>query len=882
MELKSYQKKTLDDLEDFYIKLNETNSSTRAFYQHWTEKGYTVGKDGVRPYIKTVEKTPHICVKVPTGGGKTFIAACSIKKFFNVFPRNTKVVVWLVPSDAILQQTLNNLRDHSHPYRQRLNSDFSGKVEVYDVEELLAGQNFSSDILADQLSIYVLSYDTLRSKDKLSRRIYRETSSMLNYQYNEKYDESPIEGADIRSIMVGLYDQSPLVILDESHNAGSRLSKEMLNNLNPSMILDLTATPLDTSNIVSYVSASQLKRENMVKLPVILYGRSNTQDVIKTAISIRKNLEIFADEEKKKGGQYIRPIVLFQAQSNTSDDSETFEKIKIKLLKYGIPEDEIAIKTSNINEINKMDLLSSSCSIRYIVTVNALKEGWDCPFAYVLASLSNRSSEVDVEQIIGRILRQPYTVRHKTSALNTSYVLTSSINFHSTVENVVESLKTEGFSEKDCRIAKYKLGTLDIYDGDQYFEEPSILDPEEDLSSYHSSASPEEDYEYSHIDNIPNTDTEIDETDVAKNILDLAGKQEKEYKQRVDEDENSDIPGSLEAYMKNEIRVKPTFKKDIDNLIVPKFMAVRHDTLFGGETYTTDLNRGILSEGFNPISNCNSDVSFDQTDVRMAQMDVGTESEDLNVKYLAKKDLLEFNKNFKTISDPSDKEISRCVEEISEFLDGKFDCVTKKDIMEYLNLVIKRKNIDEINYIRQNPGDFANVVKSKINDFLNQYRNKRFYDMINSNEIVCRECYKFPTKIVIRTKAPVKYEKSLYLDEETLGTFESKILSVIDSSPNVRWWHRIRARGPGEFFINGYDNHYPDFVLLTNTRILVFIESKGQHLDGTDSANKSSMSEIWDNMSGLNFKYYMVFDSENTRIGKSIQLNQLSNILDRL
>ena len=202
---------------------------------------------------------------------------------------------------------------------------------------------------------------------------------------------------------------SPVVIVDESHNAGSELSTEMLENLNPSFILELTATPRDTSNIISYVDARELKKENMVKLPVIVFNRTSRQTVIRDAIQLRGNLETTAKAQEADGGKYIRPIVLFQAQPRINEDSGTFDKIKDILIKLGIPEEQIAVKTADIDDIGDTDLMSRDCQIRYIVTVNALKEGWDCPFAYILASLANKTSKVDVEQILGRILREPYT-----------------------------------------------------------------------------------------------------------------------------------------------------------------------------------------------------------------------------------------------------------------------------------------------------------------------------------------------------------------------------------------------------------------------------------------------------------------------------------------
>ena len=117
----------------------------------------------------------------------------------------------------------------------------------------------------------------------------------------------------------------------------------------------------------------------------------------------------------------------------------------------GIPEKEIAIKTGDKDELKNVDLLSPDCPIRYIITVNALKEGWDCPFAYVLATVANRTSTVDVEQILGRVLRLPYTQKNSSEVLNLAYVITSSADFHQTLEKVVAGLNSAGFSSHDYR-----------------------------------------------------------------------------------------------------------------------------------------------------------------------------------------------------------------------------------------------------------------------------------------------------------------------------------------------------------------------------------------------------------------------------------------------
>ena len=146
--------------------------------------------------------------------------------------------------------------------------------------------------------------------------------------------------------------------------------------------------------------------------------------------------------------------MLLQAQPRISKESIDYQKIKEQLLEIGVPAEQIKIKTGDLDEIKNMDLLSRDCEVRFIITVNALKEGWDCPFAYVLASIANRSSAVDVEQILGRILRQPYTEKQQKDLLNLSYVFTSSNDFNSTIGNIIKSLNHEGFSNRDYRLAQ--------------------------------------------------------------------------------------------------------------------------------------------------------------------------------------------------------------------------------------------------------------------------------------------------------------------------------------------------------------------------------------------------------------------------------------------
>ena len=459
MELKIYQKRVMKNLSSYLDFLNDYDMN-EAWKRYWAEQDVAVGLGGVPQYKDEIKGVPHICFKVPKGGGKTFMACSSLKTIFEKMPMDKpKVVVWLAPSDAIIEQTVNTLSNVNHPYRQKIDQDFAGKVCVYTKEQLLNGQNFSPDTVREMLTICVISYASLRvdSKKKDVRKVYQENGNLQRFAEYFKDDDVLLADTDETALIQALRHLEPVVVVDESHNASSNLSVEMLNNLNPSFILDLTATPRTNSNILSYVDARELKKENMVKLPVVVYNRDGVKDVLRDAVKLRGSIEQQAEMEHQHGGEYIRPIVLFQAEPKSSSDTVTFEKLKDKLVAIGIPENQIATKTSNVNEIKGVDLLSPDCKIRYIITVNALKEGWDCPFAYILASVANKTSRVDVEQILGRILRQPHAKKYKLPLLNTSYVLTSSRDFRFTLDDIVVGLNKAGFSKKDYRVRSRKF-----------------------------------------------------------------------------------------------------------------------------------------------------------------------------------------------------------------------------------------------------------------------------------------------------------------------------------------------------------------------------------------------------------------------------------------
>ncbi|WP_086241548.1 DEAD/DEAH box helicase [Campylobacter devanensis] len=438
MELKSYQKKAINDLKS-YLKCLDSYGIKEGWNKYWQDMGVNAGK-----YHNKIKAVPNVCAKVPTGGGKTFIACASIKVISDVVSKIDKIfVIWLVPSEAILTQTIKNLKNPKHPYRERLNADFNSDVEIFSSNDLLTKLNKSN---LKSLNIAVLSFASLRINNKEMRKMYQQNGSLLDFD-SFLDDRENLEDVEKLSVINVIRNFKPIVIVDESHNAKSDLSFEMLENLNASFIYELTTTPKDSSNVIHYTNARELKQENMVKLPVILCNFVNVASVIDNAIVMQNRLEAIAKSENTD----LRPIVLFQAQSGANEDAQTFEKLKNKLANIGIEKEQIAIKTAKINELNGIDLSHKDCKIRYIITINALKEGWDCPYAYILASIANKNSTADVEQLIGRVLRQPNARKYTNQELNVSYVLTCSNDFERTAKSVIAGLNRARFSKDDYR-----------------------------------------------------------------------------------------------------------------------------------------------------------------------------------------------------------------------------------------------------------------------------------------------------------------------------------------------------------------------------------------------------------------------------------------------
>ena len=452
--LKDYQKRVLDELGDFLKTASALNIERGLRLAYLDHLG-----DDAKPYkpLPELENVPFLCIKVPTGGGKTLIATYSIKTLQDSYVQvsNGKgLVVWFVPTDAIRTQTLSALKDRNHPYRAALDVQFNNQVKVFSIEEALSIQKSDLD---DNLCIVVSSLAAFRRSDPTWLKVSQNNGALITHFENVIEElgglDKEEDGTLIYSLTNVIRMYNPIIIVDEGHNAQTQLSFDMLRGLNPAFVLEYTATPRAESNVLIKVSAAELKAEKMVKIPIYLTSVPQWQEAIRDGVAERNKLEKIASKEKAQTKEYIRPIALLQAEQEKESDTKVYVgQVKEFLLKeLKVPEEEIAIKTAKQDEIKGINLLSSTSKIKYIITVNALKEGWDCPFAYVLISVANVGSTVSVEQTIGRILRLPNASDKKAVELNSSYVYASSESFSKASNVVINGLESNGYSRADLR-----------------------------------------------------------------------------------------------------------------------------------------------------------------------------------------------------------------------------------------------------------------------------------------------------------------------------------------------------------------------------------------------------------------------------------------------
>jgi type III restriction enzyme len=516
MKLKDYQIDVLDRLSGYlstlagkrkeaeeYVEFQKSKGREvklgdycREAWQHLADEGalpkvrLADGSETVPQYISREDgrgrAIPNVCLKIPTGGGKTLLATIAVDRInTEYFRMQTGLVLWVVPSDAIYSQTWRTLANREHPYRQMLERASGGRVKMLEKNDAFTRQDVDNYLC---VMLIMLQAGSVRIENKAARIMFRDTgrypsffpdvddatgnASLLREHPDLEVNDLTEEGFAIGGVMAKqslanvLRLTRPLVVIDEGHKAYSATALNFIASHNPKFILELSATPNPRehiSNVLVNVTGTALKDEEMIKLPINLIneGRADWKHALAAAKDKLDELKKAARKVQNNQDRYIRPIMLIRVERTGADQRDKHEihadAVREHLIeKLGVDKDEIRIKSSSNDELAEVDknpayegkgLLSDKCPVRYIITKDALREGWDCPFAYVLVVLSRTTADTALTQMVGRVLRQPGAMLTGVQALDECYVFTHDQNVQEAVANVRRALEDEGMGD---------------------------------------------------------------------------------------------------------------------------------------------------------------------------------------------------------------------------------------------------------------------------------------------------------------------------------------------------------------------------------------------------------------------------------------------------
>jgi len=796
MELKEYQKKTLEQVKHYLGSLAEFKAKNEKAIEIDRELSINFPLKawekviGATYYSKKNglgEELPAFYLKIPTGGGKTILACHTIDLINRIYlKKQTEIVLWIVPTTQIYRQTLANLRNREHPYRQVLDISSGGRTTILEKMD-----RFTKLDVEENLVVMLLMLPSASRRNKEVLKVFKDSGSFGEFfpleddgEGNEKLlkefpnldyfgSENSFCGRIAKTSLGNtLRVLRPIIIIDEGHKAYSEIAQKTIRDFNPSIIVELSATPPKNSNILVNISGQALNREEMIKLDMHITNKASLdwKDAILAAVDKRNLLEKRARDYEANTSEYIRPICLVQAERTGKDQRGAgyihAEDVKEYLIKQcGILQEEIAIKSSEKDDIEGIDLLSKDCPVRYIITKYALQEGWDCAFAYLLAILTNPSSQLSITQLVGRILRQPKARKTKVKELDESYVFCFRQKARDLLENIKRGFEVEGLGDLTGRVS-------------------------------------------------------MDEGDTE----------------------------SVEATKARAIGYREGFKKFEGRIYLPKFVIQERES-WRDVSYEMDILSRIDWSEVN--LEALADIPLGEMRAKEEKVTVGLSKDEKKVietkEFTAEEGGLEINKVFVTrqILDivPNSWVAYEIGKKVMDIFLVKYD---KKTVTNNLVFIIEelRKYLEK-ERDRLAEQVFRDLIKRKTLWFF-LLSDKGGYKLPNSIRVKNTS-----KKLVRQDNTPIQRSLFDVMPEEELNEMEKSVAIYLDEQGKLLWWYRNLSRQ--DYYIQGWKKHriYPDFIFADTddkkqddyNKIYV-VETKGLHLKNEDTDYKNNVFDF--------------------------------------
>lgn len=886
ISLKNYQNELLKSLRDFLSKCSKDGRPESA-YQAIQEKR---GRQPV-PYIPVTAPgidpgMPYVCLRVPTGGGKTLLAChaagIAMKQFLC---SEHAVVLWLVPSNAILEQTANALRDPRHTYRRGLEIS-CGAVEVFTIEEAL---RLPVAAVKGQTVVIVATIQSYRAEDTTGRKVYEQNGMLAEHFLNLPPGRAVdmLLGADSRptpSLVNVLRLYRPIAIVDEAHNARTDLSITTLGNVLPSCIIEFTATPArigHPSNVLDTVSAAELKAEHMIKLPLRVITRhpGQREQLIAEALELRADLERLAVAEGQETGEYLRPILLFQAEK-----VDACEPLRERLVNdFGVVREQIKISVGRLDELKDVKNISSQASpVRFIITVEKLREGWDCPFAYVLCSLKPTRSATAIEQIVGRILRLPNATLKNHPDLNCAYTLSVSESVMDVLAELRTALVNNGFTvtEAERIILPVSQSTLPFGLKPKTLKlAPEDIDAEAAAKQLQIlSGKAQIDVESGEVTIlVPLDDAETESlqhcvrTQKAKSSI-------KEAVTTIREAERA-FDGT------GHTRVPTAYEQGVD-FVVPLLSVLENGNLFEFES-TFLLERdwklsekdATLNSGYDPLARPAGKVGILDVKAGKVIASVADDREAGDFVVTLHQQTMDLGQD----DDWTKEELVAWLDRHIAHLDIP-EGESAKFLLKVVNGLMARHGITKVSTLTLDRFRLSDAVEERINEYREEERTKAFQAfLLPTSELTVSldRALNFKTMTYEPSwvyQGDFQFKKHYFgkpgeLLETTpngLLTEEFKCAQFIDNLPEIKYWIRNLSRKPSSFRMQtSKDRFYPDFLCLLNDGRILIVEYKGQHLY-TDAEEKRAVGHVWASRSNGKCRFVMPTEGDFTSIVRDI------------
>ncbi|MGE6568162.1 DEAD/DEAH box helicase [Shewanella vesiculosa] len=887
-QLKSYQQGTLDTLTSFFKRCRETRDIEAAFSESLKDNNYA----DVPYRTYNFDANPYVCIRIPTGGGKTILGAYAIATATKEYlSQDYPITLWLVPTTTIQQQTIAALK--SNPaYTEHLNKAFANNVSVYDIADV--NQIRSQDI-GNKAIIVVSTLANLRVTKTTDRKVYQYhedfephfaklTSNHPAFDKLEKVTEDDVSenGLTVKDIgkvkysfvnLLALYN--PLIIVDEAHNARTLLTFDTLKLVHPAAIIEFTATPNTTStngsNIIYHVSAAQLKAEEMIKLPIILTEHVNGwEEAVRDAVLTRERLAVKA----QKDTDYIRPIVLLQAENKNG--KVTVEVIKQCLMEqHHIDENKIAIATGTQRELDGLDLFQPDCPIEFVITIEALKEGWDCSFAYVFCSVRQVSSSKDAEQLLGRVLRMPYAKRRVIEDLNRAYAHLSTNSLAQAAKELADKLISMGFEELE--VATF-LRQQDASQGDLF---NSTVDPSKTprLSLSTLMVEVNDVIDMTSLTETDRSSIKISEVDGRK-VVTVTGKVSDNLKKAITNvaiNSKPSIENSIRMHNQSVYAAQAPSENGVKFALLPRLCVINQ-----GELELAEKEVFLDVFGWS-LLDYPAEINYKPTEETTS---FSIDLQGKKIKYNVVDDGQTFNLNF------ANTEVT--LDELIGWLD--LECrqsdLTQREITGFLSNVInhllKKPELTLTTLIR-NKFPLVNAIQDLISEYRKQAATKGYQQALFSNEsdVSTTYDYSYEFKANAYPARPPYYSGSYDFNKHYYPQIEDMksngeefdCAQIIDLIPEVKHWVRnLVRRNEASFSLPlANANFYPDFIVELKDGRLLIIEYKGEaYKTNDDSAEKRLIGNLWAKSSQGNCLFLMAVKKDE--YGQGVR-QQIMNVI---